>query len=149
MESVDEIAARLRVVIRLVYRRVQTETGEGSPTRSEQAAMSWLDERGPMTLGALALLEQVRQQSMSQSVDALEQRGWARRAPDPRDRRQVIVSMTGEGREALEKGRSVRQAWIVDAIERLLNDDERRILASSLDLMERIARAERMTGTQQ
>ncbi|HLW90176.1 MAG TPA: MarR family transcriptional regulator [Roseiarcus sp.] len=143
MDSIDDIAARLRVVIRLVYRRVQTETGEGSPTRSEQAAMSWLDERGSMTLGALAALEQVRQQSMSQSVDALEQRGWAQRAPDPNDRRQVIVSLTENGREALEIGRSVRQAWIVDAMTRLLSEDERRALSQSLDLLERIARAER------
>jgi DNA-binding MarR family transcriptional regulator len=143
MALVDDIAARLRTVIRLVYRRVQTETGEGSPTRSEQAAMSWLEERGPMTLGALALLEQVRQQSMSQSVDALEQRGWAQRAPDPNDRRQVIVSLTEAGREALESGRKVRQAWIVDAMDRLLSGGERAVLAQALDLLERIARAER------
>jgi DNA-binding MarR family transcriptional regulator len=143
MDSIDDIAARLRIVARLIYRRVQTATGEESPTRSEQAAMAWLDGRGPMTPGALAALEQVRQQSMSQSIDALHQRGWATRAPDPRDRRQVIVSLTKEGREALEKGRSVRQAWIVDAIDRRLSAGERRILVHSLDLLERIARAER------
>jgi DNA-binding MarR family transcriptional regulator len=143
MQSIEDIAARLRVVVRLVYRRVQTETGEGSPTRSEQAALAWLDERGPMTLGALAELEQVRQQSMSQSVDALQDRGWAARSPDPGDRRQVIVSLTGAGRAALETGRSVRQAWIVDAMTRLLTAQERRALARSLDLLERIARAER------
>ena len=143
MASIDEIAARLRVVVRLLYRRVQTETGEGSPTRSEAAALSWLDERGPMTLGALAELEQVRQQSMSQSVDALEERGWARRSPDPNDRRQVVVSLTETGRGAPVMGRGVRQAWIVDAMARRLNEEERAILTQSLDLLERIARAER------
>jgi DNA-binding MarR family transcriptional regulator len=143
MNSIDDIASRLRQVVRLVYRRVQTETGEGSPTRSEAAALSWLDERGPMTLRALADLEQVRQQSMSQSVDALQERGWATRSPDPGDRRQVIIALTDAGRAALEGGRNVRQAWIVDAMQRLLDDDERRILAHSLDLLERIARAER------
>jgi DNA-binding MarR family transcriptional regulator len=143
MTEIDETAARLRAVVRLLYRRVQTETGEGSPTRSEAAALAWLEERGAMTLGALADLEQVRQQSMSQSVDALQERGWATRSPDPGDRRQVIVSLTREGREALEKGRGVRQAWIVDAMTRLLDDGERRALAGSLDLLERIARAER------
>jgi DNA-binding MarR family transcriptional regulator len=143
MPSIDEIASRLRQVVRLVYRRVQTETGEGSPTRSEAAALSWLDERGPMTLRALADLEQVRQQSMSQSVDALQERGWATRSPDPSDRRQVIIALAEAGRAALETGRNVRQAWIVDAMQRLLDDDERRVLAHSLDLLERIARAER------
>jgi DNA-binding MarR family transcriptional regulator len=143
MLSIDEIAARLRVVVRLLYRRVQTETGEGSPTRSEAAALAWLEERGPMTLGALAQLEQVRQQSMSQSVDALQERGWATRAPDPGDRRQVIVALTEAGRAALEAGRRVRQAWIVEAIATRLDDSERRTLAQALDLLERIARAER------
>jgi DNA-binding MarR family transcriptional regulator len=143
MNSIDDIASRLRQVVRLVYRRVQTETGEGSPTRSEAAALAWLGERGPMTQRALADLEQVRQQSMSQSVDALEERGWATRSPDPSDRRQVIVALTEAGRAALETGRSVRQAWIVDAMQRLLDDEERRILDRSLDLLERIARADR------
>jgi DNA-binding MarR family transcriptional regulator len=143
MTSIDDIASRLRQVVRLVYRRVQTETGEGSPTRSEAAALSWLDERGPMTLRSLADLEQVRQQSMSQSVDALQERGWATRSPDPGDRRQVIITLTEAGRAALETGRNVRQAWIVDAMQRLLDDEERHVLARSLDLLERIARAER------
>jgi DNA-binding MarR family transcriptional regulator len=143
MTAIDDVAARLRNVVRLLYRRVQTETGAGSPTRSEAAALAWLDERGPMTLGALAELEQVRQQSMSQSVDALEERGWARRSPDPNDRRQVVVSLTEAGRAALETGRGVRQAWIVDAMTRLLDDKERAVLAQALDMLERIARAER------
>jgi DNA-binding MarR family transcriptional regulator len=143
MDSIEDIAARLRVVVRLVYRRVQTATGEGSPTRSEAAALAWLDERGPLTLRALAELEQVRQQSMSQSVDALEGRGWATRSPDASDRRQVIIALTDAGKAALEAGRGVRQAWIVDAMTRLLDDTERRALAQSLDLLERIARAER------
>jgi DNA-binding MarR family transcriptional regulator len=143
MDSIDDIAARLRVVVRLVYRRVQTATGEGSPTRSEAAALAWLDERGPLTLRALAELEQVRQQSMSQSVDALDERGWATRSPDANDRRQVIIALTDAGKAALEAGRGVRQAWIVDALTRLLDDKERRALAHSLDLLERIARADR------
>jgi DNA-binding MarR family transcriptional regulator len=96
-----------------------------------------------MTLGALAELEQVRQQSMSQSVDALQERGWATRTPDPKDRRQVTIALTGAGREALEIARRMRQAWIVDAMTRLLDAKERRMLAQSLDLLERIARAER------
>jgi DNA-binding MarR family transcriptional regulator len=142
MPSDDEIAARLRVAARLIYRRVQTETGEGSPTRSEAAALSWLEECGPMSLGALANLEQVRQQSMSQSVDALVDRGWAERTPDTRDRRQVIVGLTDAGRAALDAGREVRQAWIVEALQ-TFSGAERKTLAESLDLLERIARAPR------
>jgi DNA-binding MarR family transcriptional regulator len=80
---------------------------------------------------------------MSQSVDALQERGWATRSPDANDRRQVIIALTDPGRVALETGRGVRQAWIVDAMQRLLDDEERRMLARSLDLLERIARAER------
>lgn len=143
MSSIDEIAARLRVVVRLLYRRVQTETGEGSPSRSEAAALAWLEERGPMALGVLAELEQVRQQSMSQSVEALQERGWVTRSIDAGDRRQVIIALTEAGRAALEAGRGVRQAWIVDAMTKKLNGQERRLLAQSLDLLERIARAER------
>lgn len=142
MDEVIEAAAKLRMIVRLLNRRAQADTGEGSPTRSEQAALAWLDERGPLTLTLLAATERVRLQSMGQTVDALEQQGRVVRSAHPSDRRQVLISLTREGRKALARGRELRQAWLVEAIETLLNARERRTLITSIELLDRIVRTE-------
>src|SRR5579859_6179683 len=98
-------AERLRKVLRLLHRRAQGPSSAEEPTRSEQAILAWLEERGPMSVGTLAAAEHVRPQSIGQTVDMLEQRGWAKRTRAPQDRRQVLVTLTGAGRRALAIGR--------------------------------------------
>jgi DNA-binding MarR family transcriptional regulator len=138
---VDEIAAaanRLRMVVRVLNRRAQAQTREGSPTRSQQAVLAWLDERGEMTSSALAAAEGVRPQSMGELVDTLEQRGWVGRRRDRADRRKVLVSLTSAGAEALGAGRELRQAWLTDALSTLLDAKERRQLIAAIGLLERV-----------
>lgn len=138
MHEMAEAAERLRVVVRLLSRRAQVDTAEEGPTRSEQAVLAWLDERGSMTLTALASAENIRLQSMGQTVDALERHGCVERSAHPTDRRQLLISITKDGRRMLQKGRDLRQARIVEAMETLLTAKERRTLVSSLELLERI-----------
>ena len=138
MDEAANAAARLRIIVRVLNRQAQAETEEGSPTRSQQAVLAWLAERGELTPGALAVAERVRPQSMSELVDALERRGWAARRPDPADRRQVLVSLTAAGDEALDRGRRLRQARLSDAIRTLLDDGERERLIAAIGLLERV-----------
>ncbi len=42
MDENADVVVRLRVVVRALNRRAQAETGEGSPTRSQQAVLAWL-----------------------------------------------------------------------------------------------------------
>jgi len=146
MDEVDEIAAaatRLRLVIRLLNRRAQAETGDEGPTRSQQAVLVWLDERGVLTPSTLAAVERVRPQSMGQTLDALAERGWAARSAHPSDRRQVCIALTDAGREALERGRRLRQAWMVEGMRTLLDAEERRTLIAAIELLDRIVRGVR------
>lgn len=148
MDEVAEAAEKLRMIVRVLNRRAQADTGEGSPTRSEQAVLAWLDERGPLTLTGLAASEHVRLQSMGQTVDAVEEKGWVVRSAHDSDRRQMLISLTGDGRKALARGRELRQARIVKAIKTLLNTKERQLLIASLDLLDRIVRWEADDRTQ-
>jgi DNA-binding MarR family transcriptional regulator len=141
MDKVSEAAEKLRLVVRVLNRRAQADTGEGSPTRSEQAVLAWLDERGAMSPTALARSERVRPQSMGQTLDTLEQAGLVRRARHPSDRRQVLISLTRAGRQALGRGRRLRQAWLAGAMRTLLDADERRTLFAAIDLLDRIVRS--------
>lgn len=134
-----ELAAeRLRKVLRLLHRRAQRPSSAEEPTRSEQAILAWLEELGPMSIGALAAAEHVRPQSIGQTVDMLERRGWAERARTPQDRRQVVVALTRAGQRALAVGRDLRQAWIVQALTTRFTPQERTRIIDAITLLERI-----------
>jgi DNA-binding MarR family transcriptional regulator len=138
MDEIADATARLRMVVRVLNRRAQAQTGEGSPTRSQQAVLAWLDERGALTPSALAAVEGVRPQSMGELVDAVTRRGWVSRTADPEDRRQIIVSLTPAGQQALDHGRRLRQAWLTDAIKAQLDPREQRTLIAAIGLLERV-----------
>ncbi len=141
-EVTRQAATRLRAVIRTFNRRAQVDTGEGSPTRSQQAVLAWLEDRGPLSASELATLERIRPQSMSQTVDALASRGWVTRGAHPKDRRQVLLSLTKDGVAAVHKGRQTRQAWLTDALERRLTTEELDTLVAAIGLLERVVAEE-------
>lgn len=139
---IDEAARRLRVVVRAINRRAQRETGPGSPTRSQQAALAWLGDLGELTLGALADAEQVRPQSMGQTVDGLVAAGWVSRRREEGDRRRVTIALTAAGRAALERGRTMRQTWLAESLLSELDDTEREQMCATIPLLERVVGVE-------
>lgn len=136
MSEIDDTAARLRAIFRQVSRRAEALSGKNSPTRSEQGVLAWLDEKGAMTPRALSDIQQVRPQSMQQTLDSLSRRHWIVRTDHPTDRRQVLISLSATGRKALHKGRQLRQAWLVSEITKLA-PAERKMLNDTLGLLER------------
>ncbi|MFF0746141.1 MarR family winged helix-turn-helix transcriptional regulator [Streptomyces sp. NPDC004111] len=54
-------------------------------------ALNVLEFSGPLTTGALAARIGLSQSATTRLVDRLERNGWAHRAPDPADRRRVVV----------------------------------------------------------
>lgn len=147
MDEVGDAARRLRMVVRMLNRRAQAETGEGSPTRSQQAVLAWLEERGELTATALAAAEQVRPQSIGELVDALERRGWVVRRRDRSDRRKVLVSLTSAGADALDVGRRLRQAWLTEGMRKRLDGEERRRLIAAIGLLERVVLDDQVPGS--
>jgi DNA-binding MarR family transcriptional regulator len=66
---------------------------------SDLEALEILIRRGPMTAGRLAELTGLTTGAITGLVDRLERRGYARREPDPADRRRVIVQPLTERAE--------------------------------------------------
>ena len=67
-------------------------------------ALAVLDGAGaPLTPSVIAERVLVASATMTSTLDVLERRGWARRLPNPDDRRSVLVEITPEGRAVTDQ----------------------------------------------
>ena len=132
----DRLTSDLRMVCMRISRRVRFEsTAEVAPHQFSVLARL---EDGPRTPKEVAEIEQVSAPSMSRTVNGLVERGLVARADDPTDGRQVILSLTDDGRRAIKETRRRRDQWLATRLEHL-TDDERDLLARATALLERVA----------
>lgn len=67
--------------------------------RTAYRCLDILEQAGPMTAGRLAERARLSPGAMTALLDRLEQRGFARRTRDTKDRRRVLVEATSELRQ--------------------------------------------------
>jgi DNA-binding MarR family transcriptional regulator len=68
--------------------------------RSDARCFDVLDERGRVSAGELAAATRLTTGAITAVIDRLERAGYARRVPDPNDRRRVLVEITEAARKA-------------------------------------------------
>ncbi|MCW2541104.1 MAG: transcriptional regulator MarR family [Frankiales bacterium] len=79
---------------------------------SHARAFAVLMRHGPMRLSDLSDHLRIAPRSATEVVDALQERGFVARTPDPHDRRAVVVQLTELGRKT---GDAVRAARATEA----------------------------------
>ena len=92
----DEVRARQRaadVVDELVSQLMGIN-------RTDSRCMDILDQHGSMSAGDLAEASRLSTGAITAVIDRLERAGYARRVPDPSDRRRVLVEITPKAYEA-------------------------------------------------
>ena len=104
VEVTRELLAVLPLLNRIVAAEVRREAGEET-TMPQFRVLAHLSP-GPLTLSALAKKRRVSLQSMSELVQALVERGWVVRTPDPSDRRQSLLGLTDQGRAHYERAQA-------------------------------------------
>jgi DNA-binding MarR family transcriptional regulator len=139
--DVDQVAGALRVSIGLLVRRLRQVQAEGELTLPETSALARLDRGGPSTPSALAKLEQISPQSMGATLGALEARGLVERRPDPQDGRQVVISPTEAGLQALRNRRNARTQALAQALSTGFTRSELKELMAVAPLLERLAQS--------
>src|SRR6476619_647756 len=103
--SVSRLARRLRA------QRTTSGMTEAVLSETQLAALSALEVHQAMTPGELAEHEKVQPPSMTRVIAVLEERSLVVRSPHPTDRRQVILTVTEEGRAVVQRvGRRCR-SW--------------------------------------
>jgi DNA-binding MarR family transcriptional regulator len=102
--------------------------------RSDSRCLDILDQRGRMTAGALAQESGLSTGAITAVIDHLEKAGYAKRIPDPSDRRRVMVELTDKARQA---GYELMAGPMMEAGELLMERYSERDLELMIDFMER------------
>jgi DNA-binding MarR family transcriptional regulator len=128
---------RLRVALARLSRRLRRHELAGL-TPTQLAALSTVEQAGPLRLGDLAAAEGVAPSTLTRLVAALEELGYVRRDADPRDARASTLAITDQGHDTLERLRAENSALLVQRL-RLLTPEQRSALAAALPALEALA----------
>lgn len=134
--AVSSLAGELRLACMRISRRVRYESTDAVAPH-HFSVMSRLED-APRTPGELAEIERVSAPSMSRTVAGLVDLGYVERAPDPADKRQVIVTLTPEARQVLKDIRRKRDAWMSVRVSRL-DPEEQAVLQRAAAILTKVA----------
>ncbi|WP_422117307.1 MarR family winged helix-turn-helix transcriptional regulator [Brachybacterium sp. UNK5269] len=112
-----ELAADLRRVLLVSSRILRSHTASDDISASQFSVLAYLQRTGESTPGALADFEHVSPPVMTRILGRLEEQGLVRRAAHPGDGRQVRVTLTAAGEQAVLAGREERDAWLRSRID--------------------------------
>jgi DNA-binding MarR family transcriptional regulator len=132
--SVSRLARRLRV------ERLGLGGTETALSDIQLAALAALERNDSMTPGELAEYEKVQPPSMTRVIAVLEERGLVRREPHATDRRQVILTVTADGRDLVQRVRRRREAWLAQRLQEL-TPEEREILQAAAPILEKLSQS--------
>jgi DNA-binding MarR family transcriptional regulator len=145
MQTDSGLATAMRISISRLARRLRVERlGLGGPetvlSDIQLAALAALERHDAMSPGELAEHEKVQPPSMTRVIALLEERGLVRREPHATDRRQVILTVTPEGRDLVQRVRRRREAWLAQRLQEL-TPEERQILRDAAPILEKISQS--------
>jgi DNA-binding MarR family transcriptional regulator len=121
----EELASRLRLNINRLHRRLRQESLAGlSPAQA--SALGAVNRLGSPTLGELASIEQVQPPTMTRIVASLQESGMVTRVTDVADRRSARVRITPAGKRALERIRTLKNAFLTRRLADLSSDEQSR-----------------------
>jgi DNA-binding MarR family transcriptional regulator len=131
---------RLRVALASLSRRLRRHSLAGL-TPSQLAALSTVEQSGPIRLGDLAAAEGIAPSTLTRMVAVLEDLGYVRRNADPRDARASTLEITAVGHTTLERLREEGTALLTVWLEQL-DPEQRAALATAVPALEALAEQE-------
>ena len=136
--SPPALAGALRPSVMRLARRLRQMRDDSVDLNSNQlSAMAVLLNSGDLLMGELAAAEKMQPPSMTRIVNGLEARGFVARRPHPDDRRQCLVTLSGEGRKLLLANRRRRDEWLAIRIAQLA-PGEREVLREAIEILEKV-----------
>lgn len=133
-DGLGELAARLRLVVGRLNRRIRIDGHETIPPL-QLSALVTVEQYGPLRLSDLARRESVTAPTMSRVLTALDEQGLVVRNPDPDDARGIRIVLSERGAAALHDVRSTRTALVARRLDRL-EPAQRRALEAAMPALE-------------
>jgi len=138
------LASALRISVTRLARRLRAERAarglQPELSDTQLGALATLERHGAMTPGELAEHEKVQPPSMTRVIAVLEERSLVMRAPHASDRRQVMLTVTDQGKELVQQSRRLREAWLARRL-RELTPEERAKLRAAAPILERLSQS--------
>jgi DNA-binding MarR family transcriptional regulator len=139
------LATALRISVSRLARRFRAERTASGLTEAvlsetQLAALSALEVHEAMTPGELAEHEKVQPPSMTRVIAALLERDLVLRSPHPTDRRQVVLTVTAEGRAVVQRVRRRKDAWLARRLAEL-SAEERATLRAAVPILEKLSQS--------
>jgi DNA-binding MarR family transcriptional regulator len=135
-------ASALRTAIARINRRLRTQDEAGGVGSTGLSLLGRLYRSGPCTASELAAREGLQPQSLTRTLQMLEERGLISRETDDDDRRRSTITIMDTGLFLLHKVMRTREAWLARAMESTLSPTERELLRLAASLLERLADAD-------
>ena len=144
VQTLEETAAHLRLVINRAARRMRQEAGTELGA-SSASALTTVELHGPLTPSELAEIERIKRPTATRILRGLEEEGLVERTPDPKDGRSALITITADGRERLRRLRRRKNAYLARRM-RDLDRDEVASLERAAQILERLLEGDRTTS---
>jgi DNA-binding MarR family transcriptional regulator len=131
-------AALLRSAVSGLQRRLRAQDENGGIAPTSLGILARLLRVGVSSATEIAQLEHLQPQSLTRSLQSLEEAGLIDRWIDEDDRRRTSIAITDKGETLLRGTIRKRVAWLARVMESRLSPDERDTLRAAAVLMERM-----------
>lgn len=135
----DEVAASLRSTVTRLVRQLRKQNISSDFSNAELLTMGLLDQHGKLLPSALAEMERISAQAISQILNRLEEVGCVNRVMDENDKRKSVVSLTEKGIQHLYENRRIKEEWLIKAMDKLFSAEELSLIEAFLPLLQRLA----------
>jgi len=134
------LASSLRNVTSKLFKRLRQQINTiDNLSITEITTLSNLYNHQPLFPSQMAEMVKIKAQSMSQIINKLEEANLIVKTPSETDKRKVSVSLSGFGKEMVDKTRHERDEWLNEAIEHHLSAADKKLLQQAVVLMEKLA----------
>lgn len=134
------LATEVRTSVLRLARRLRQQKADADVGDAQMAALGYVLQNEPLSIGALTTHEGVTPPSMNRTVGKLVDAGLLRRTVDEGDKRRVLLETTEAGAAFVFETRRRRDAWLMPRLA-ALTPDERRTLAEATEIVRKLTRS--------
>jgi len=134
-----QLSSDLRTVVTRLVKKLRRESVTGQQlSLTERSTLALLLQHESLLPSELAAMEKITNQSMSQVLSHLLERGFIIRTNSETDKRKVMISLTEAGARTIIQVRSERDEWLAEAIKATCTDEEQELLKLAIKPLTKI-----------